>query len=153
MNYIALCDGWCENNGQSSAMAGGSYLIYQVDSPVVPDLTQMTNPLHQEIRFSFTGITTNNVAEAETLFILLTELKNRGYLTPENYIIIFMDSRLTIDQVKGLSRVKNPKLIGVHQRIQKIIKDYEETHRDKFWRSVRLRHISGDTMKQTEIGH
>ncbi|MBU0506032.1 MAG: ribonuclease HI family protein [bacterium] len=67
----------------------------------------------------FLGIQTNNQAEYEGLILALTELKK---LEATN-ILLNADSELMIKQLNGIYRVKNPKILDLYIRAQKIIKD------------------------------
>lgn len=156
MNYVALCDGFCTNNGKVGAQAGGSYVVYEIETPTPPDVTiiqQTQEPLLKDLRFTFKDVTTNNVAEATSLLVLLSALIENKILAPKNFVNILMDSELTINQVKGIYKITKPHLRAVHNRIQILITKYKADYGVRIWDSLKIRHISGDTMKMTAIGH
>lgn len=71
----------------------------------------------------FLGIATNNVAEYEAVLRGLTKLRD-AY--PEGYfmhakLIIKMDSKLVIEQLKGNYRVKHPNLAPRYFEVKNII--------------------------------
>lgn len=71
----------------------------------------------------FLGVATNNIAEYEAVLRGLTVLKDAF---PEGYfrhaeVIVKMDSKLVIEQMKGAYRVKHPNLIPRHMEIKNLI--------------------------------
>ncbi|MDB4992498.1 MAG: ribonuclease [Parcubacteria group bacterium] len=71
----------------------------------------------------YIGITTNNVAEYEAVLRGLTKLKE-AY--PEGYfndveLLIRLDSKLIVEQMKGAYKVKHPNLIPRYLQVKNII--------------------------------
>ena len=63
---------------------------------------------------NYLGITTNNQAEYNGLKMGLDEAAAHG----AQYVHVYMDSLLVINQMKGIYKVKNRELAPVHQAIQ-----------------------------------
>lgn len=69
----------------------------------------------------FMGITTNNQAEYNSLKLALEEALQRGC----QYIHVYMDSLLVINQMKGVYRVKHPDLIPYHQAVKALVPKFK----------------------------
>lgn len=74
----------------------------------------------------YLGITTNNVAEYEAVLRGLKKLKE-AY--PEGYferadLLIRMDSKLVIEQLKGAYKVKHPNLVSRFLEVKNVIARY-----------------------------
>ncbi len=71
----------------------------------------------------YIGITTNNVAEYEAVLRGLTKLKETY---PEGYfndveLLVRLDSKLIVEQMKGAYKVKHPNLIPRYLQVKNII--------------------------------
>lgn len=71
----------------------------------------------------YIGETTNNVAEYEAVLRGLTKLKDEY---PENFfghipVLVRMDSKLVIEQMKGAYKVKHPNLIPRYLELRNLI--------------------------------
>jgi len=77
----------------------------------------------------YLGTTTNNVAEYSGLILGITEALDEG----ADEIEIRSDSNLCVQQVKGEFKVKNQKLIPLHQRVQYLLRRF---------RAWEIRHVS-----------
>jgi len=158
--YLSLCDGYAKNNGSYKAEAGGSYAIFKVDSleDALVDVTLLKDPLIHVSKFNFINfegekISTNNGAEALSIFALLLELINRDILNPNNRHLILSDSNLIITQILGLSKINNVLLKKIHRKIQEVFINYRKQYGEIISKSLRIQHIPGDIMKKTIIGH
>lgn len=74
----------------------------------------------------FVGVTTNNVAEYEALLRGLRALKE-AY--PEGYfadveLLVRLDSKLIVEQMKGAYRVKHPNLVPRYLEVKNMIARY-----------------------------
>jgi ribonuclease HI len=71
----------------------------------------------------YLGVATNNIAEYEALLRGLTKLKDT--FTPGYFkhipLIIRMDSKLAIEQLKGNYKVKHPNLVPRHLEVKNIL--------------------------------
>lgn len=85
----AYCDGGCDNVTHTKAY--GSFYI-DTNPPTIK-------------RYDFDHIRTSNESEYEIFTILLEYLLNCGYKSEEK-IRIYSDSKLLVNQIKGLWRVK-----------------------------------------------
>jgi ribonuclease HI len=65
---------------------------------------------------SFLGITTNNVAEYQAVYLALEKALEFGACVVD----MRMDSQLVANQMNGIYRVKNPDLAAIHHRIQEL---------------------------------
>ena len=71
----------------------------------------------------YIGETTNNVAEYEAVLRGLKKLAaefHEGYWR-ENDLLVRMDSKLVIEQMKGVYRVKHPNLIPRYMEVKNVI--------------------------------
>jgi ribonuclease HI len=68
----------------------------------------------------YLGITTNNVAEYSGLILGLSEALDAG----AEEVLIRSDSNLCVQQVKGEFKVKNEKLIPLHQRAMYLLRKF-----------------------------
>lgn len=151
-------DGFCEDNGKASAVAGGSYAIYSIDGDKEPSHEELSllTPIHHEERFLLNTCgtkPTNNVAEAQALLQLTTHLISQGLLAPENKVVVFMDSQLIMYQVLGAYKVKDQKIKQVLKNLYTVFKKWETKHDLKIKDHLDLRWIPGTVMKKTVIGH
>lgn len=157
--FIALVDGFCQDNGSFWAVAGGSYAVFKVpDDQLCPPLHTLTDPIISNLRFTLHNVhgervTTNNVAEAQAMLMLFQELLNSNIINPTTFTTIFSDSILTINQTKGLYKINDVKLKRIHSNIAELFKNYKIKHNESIWNSMQLKHISGNLMKQTIIDH
>lgn len=157
--YIAISDGFCENNGSYYAKSGGSYAVFKVPNDELhPALETLKDPILFNHRFSFNKIdgekvTTNNVAEGLTLYCLLLDLQTKHILDPKNFVTIYMDSKLIAQQVKKMCKINNPQLKNIHKKIDTLFKDYRDKYKEEVWKSLQIKLVSGIVMKQTIIDH
>jgi ribonuclease H / adenosylcobalamin/alpha-ribazole phosphatase len=71
----------------------------------------------------YIGITTNNVAEYEALLRGLTALAAQypeGYFE-HNEVLVRMDSKLVIEQLKGAYKVRHPNLIPRFMQVRNVL--------------------------------
>ena len=171
--YCAYVDGGCPNNGRQAQSMFGSYLVYDVtgkgfshDTPGIHEELKAHHPIFSNLNFDLTvkvlgdvpadskpKKVTNNSAEALSLLCLLMELDSQGVLSPNNKVIIFMDSELTMYQVMGIYKVKQPHLKVIHANIRKLFNKLKKKYGDGMKEIIGFHWISGDQMKETAIGH
>ncbi len=169
--YLALCDGFCSNNGQPDAVAGVSYLAFDVTgwscAPVPSrDVMQRLNngatPVIRQVRKNLSQIAapawadmypTNNLAEAAALVQLIAEAYRAGVIHPDNFVHIWSDSELIVRQVVGLSRVNNTKLVKQYEYLDIIALMYKFEHDRSLWDNLVIKHITGKLMKYGPIDH
>jgi|GEM_PF-6428114 len=169
--YLALCDGFCSNNGQPDAVAGVSYVAFDVTDwsgmPVPSrDAMQRLNndatPVIRQVRKYFSQIAaparadmcpTNNLAEATALAQLITEAYHAGVIHPDNFVHIWTDSQLIVRQVLGLSKVNNKQLEKQYQYLDSIGLRYKIEHDRSLWDNLVIKHITGKLMKYGPIDH
>lgn len=160
--YIAYVDGGCPGNGRSADQMFGSYLVYDVTG-IPPDKIDHDDlweqePFVENLRFTIAKMpdipkVTNNVAEILSLYLLLTELLKRNIASPDDQIIIYCDSELVVNQMIGAYKVKHQHLRKAYKLITRLFDQYSEKHGASMWDVVTLQWISGQTMKETRIGH
>jgi len=68
----------------------------------------------------YLGVTTNNVAEYSGLILGISEALNAG----ADEVLIRSDSNLCVQQVKGEFKVKNEKLIPLHNRVAYLLRKF-----------------------------
>jgi len=106
MSYLLQFDGLASPNpGEATAGA----VLFSPEGKVVFEVAD------------YLGIQTNNYAEYSGLLIGLKLAKQKGY----TQIKIEGDSNLIIQQVKGLWRVKEPKLRLLFEQILKLLVDFK----------------------------
>lgn len=71
---------------------------------------------------SFLGITTNNVAEYQAVYLALEKSLEFGACVVD----MRMDSQLVANQMNGIYRVKHPDLAAIHQRIQELSSQFDK---------------------------
>jgi ribonuclease HI/pterin-4a-carbinolamine dehydratase len=69
----------------------------------------------------YLGITTNNVAEYTACKLGLEEILSMGIKNAE----VYMDSLLVINQMKGIFKVKNRDLWAIHDKIKKLVTEFD----------------------------
>lgn len=167
-HYAAFVDGGCTNNGGAYPKGYYSFMIFDQDC-----LARATTPA-EEIRCDpdpalYTGMTpmystmraelssqvrnTNNLAEAIAMQSLIIALINMRYVGPHSQVMIYCDSLLVINQLKGYYKTNNRELLKIHKATYSIIDKWAKAHDIKEpWEYLRLTKISGDLMKQV-LGH
>lgn len=65
---------------------------------------------------SFLGISTNNVAEYQAVYLALEKALEFGAIVVD----MRMDSQLVANQMNGVYRIKHPELAAIHHRIQEL---------------------------------
>jgi len=106
MSYLLQFDGLASPNpGEATAGA----VLFSPEGKIVFEVAD------------YLGIQTNNYAEYSGLLIGLKLAKEKGY----TQIKIEGDSNLIIQQVKGLWRVKEPKLRLLFEQILKLLIDFK----------------------------
>lgn len=70
---------------------------------------------------SFLGITTNNVAEYQAVYLALEKSLEFGACVVD----MRMDSQLVANQMNGIYRVKHPDLAAIHHRIQELSAQFD----------------------------
>ncbi|MFA6654938.1 MAG: ribonuclease HI family protein [Bacillota bacterium] len=68
----------------------------------------------------FIGTTTNNVAEYAALILGLQEAKDLG----SEEVVIFSDSNLCVQQIKGEFKVSSPHLSPLHKKAMDLLKSF-----------------------------
>lgn len=101
---IIYCDGGSRGNPGPSASA----FVATVDDEVI----------YREGKYL--GIETNNVAEYNAVIMALTWIKDS---TPKDDVIINLDSQLIERQINGQYRVKDAKLIKLHDKVKLILNE------------------------------
>ncbi len=91
MKAILFADGAARGN---PGPAGAGAVLLDADGRVVAELTK------------YLGTTTNNVAEYSALILGLEEALRRGV----DEIDIRMDSRLVVEQMRGVWKIKHPNM-------------------------------------------
>lgn len=74
----------------------------------------------------FLGVATNNIAEYEAILRGLAALKDaypKGHFQGVP-VIVKMDSKLVVEQMKGAYKVRHPNLIPRHRDIKELISQY-----------------------------
>lgn len=74
-------------------------------------------------KYQYIGETTNNQAEYQALILSLQELID---IKPSNKIIFNLDSRLVVEQVKGVYKMKNPGLKPLLERVHQLKSELTE---------------------------
>jgi ribonuclease HI len=67
------------------------------------------------------GITTNNVAEYVALVLALEEAARLG----ARDVVLLLDSKLIVEQLKGAYRVRDQKLIPLHREATRLLAGFE----------------------------
>jgi ribonuclease HI len=101
---IIYCDGGSRGNPGPSASA----FVATVDDEVV----------YREGKYL--GIETNNVAEYNAVIMALTWVKDSS---PTGEVIINLDSQLIERQINGQYKVKDAKLIKLHDKVKSILNE------------------------------
>lgn len=71
---------------------------------------------------TFLGITTNNVAEYQAVYIALEKALEFG----ATHIDFRLDSLLVVNQLNGIYKIKNPDLGAINARIVEIVRQFEK---------------------------
>lgn len=108
MSISIFTDGACRNNGRAVRDAFIGLGVFIIDQ------NQYRYELFKCIRGN-----TNNEAEYEALIFGLEEASK---LEPAD-INVYMDSELIVRQMKGIYRVKNPKMKILYDKVNKLMKD------------------------------
>lgn len=101
---IIYCDGGSRGNPGPSASA----FVVTVDDEVI----------YREGKYL--GIETNNVAEYNAVIMALTWIKDS---TPKDDVIINLDSQLIERQINGQYKVKDSKLVLLHNKVKLILSE------------------------------
>lgn len=101
---IIYCDGGSRGNPGPSASA----FVATVDDEVI----------YREGKYL--GIETNNVAEYNAVIMALTWIKDS---TPKDEVIINLDSQLIERQINGQYKVKDSKLVLLHNKVKLILNE------------------------------
>ncbi|HUC96001.1 MAG TPA: ribonuclease HI family protein [Candidatus Saccharimonadia bacterium] len=99
-------DGGSRGNPGPSA---SGYVLMTVDDQVIKQ------------RGVYLGITTNNQAEYKALLFALEDALELG----SNSVLIFMDSLLVINQLKGVYKVKNSELLPIYRQIVDLLTHFQ----------------------------
>jgi len=134
MQVKAYVDGGCLRNGQPDAFGYGSMrVIGRVD---------------QTIRWEFPTVKTNNVAEYHALISALEFIDLAiQHCAWEGEILVMMDSKLVINQIKGVDEVKADHLKPLVAQARTLLGTLLASGVD-----IELRRISGNDMKKM-LGH
>ena len=124
MHYILYADGGARGN---PGPAGAGVVVFDSIGKRVAEVSD------------YLGETTNNVAEYEALIRglkkLLTEFPDGHFKTHE--VLVRMDSKLVIEQMKGNYKVKHPNLIPRYLEAKNVIArnfgkvDFQHVPREK----------------------
>lgn len=71
---------------------------------------------------TFLGITTNNVAEYQAVYIALQKALELG----ATHVDFRLDSLLVVNQLNGIYRIKNPDLGAINARIVELVRQFEK---------------------------
>lgn len=71
---------------------------------------------------TFLGITTNNVAEYQAVYLALQKAVELG----ATVVDMRLDSLLVVNQMNGLYKVKNIELVPIHHRIKEIMRQFDK---------------------------
>ncbi len=94
---------------------------------------------HNEHKISeYIGVTTNNVAEYSALLRGIKEARSLGLKRIE----IFLDSELLVKQVNGLYRIKSATLRPFWEKVQKILKHFE---------NYQITHVKREFNKEADV--
>jgi len=152
--YDAYVDGGCRNNGSVDAEAYGSFVVVKRGENVV--LGKSEDALFQVDRailnFGDNVKPTNNLAEAQSMFMLIATLNEGGILAKGNHTVIHSDSQLIIKQLSGEFKVNKKSLLKIYRNIYRLYKVIEEREDVRMHELLTLKKISGDEMKQI-LGH
>ncbi|HEX9831355.1 MAG TPA: ribonuclease HI family protein [Thermodesulfobacteriota bacterium] len=83
------------------------------------------------------GILTNNQAEYEALITGLNSAKE----LKKGHLKIYTDSLLLANQINGIWRVTNPKIVALHKKARELIKDF---------RQVEVEHIPRELNREAD---
>lgn len=156
--YIVYADGGCSPREG----AYGSFAIYKLgDNVAVPrtDIEHLELPANSELlvhesKFDVHGVRqTNNVAEITALHMAISWLLNERKPRHQDDVHVYMDSELTLRQVQGLYKVKNPFLLRLHRSFHDMIKAELARSGYDAYKRIRFHWISGVLMKETIIAH
>lgn len=106
MNYKIWTDGGSRGN-PGPCGAGG--LIKDSTGVVVAEVSE------------YLGIQTNNYAEYKALLLTL----NRAVQLQIKNVIVYSDSKLVVEQMKGKWKVKNENIIPLHKEVSNIISYFD----------------------------
>jgi len=106
MNYKIWTDGGSRGN-PGPCGAGG--LIKDSTGVVVAEVSE------------YLGIQTNNYAEYKALLLTL----NRAVQLQIKNVIVYSDSKLVVEQMKGKWKVKNENIIPLHREVSNIISYFD----------------------------
>lgn len=71
---------------------------------------------------SYLGITTNNIAEYQAVYLALQKALELGV----NYVDFRLDSLMVVSQMNGIYKVKNHELIPINHRINELVERFEQ---------------------------
>jgi len=85
----------------------------------------------------YLGITTNNVAEYRALILVLERAIGAGFREAD----ICIDSELIVKQLSGEYRVKDEKMIPLHQRVKNLLSQFQ---------AATINHVGRDQNKRAD---
>src|SRR5258708_6701282 len=106
------CDGGARGN---PGPAAGAYVVKDLEGKLV----------HRDGQFL--GVTTNNMAEYQALYLALQWLA-KTY--PQTEAVILMDSQLVINQMKKVFKMRLPSMVNINQEINNFIAEHKLTIRN-----------------------
>lgn len=107
MQYTLYADGGARGN---PGPAGAGAVVFDAIGKRVVEVSD------------YLGETTNNVAEYEALLRGLRALHTTfGDQTKHNELLVRMDSKLVIEQMRGAYKVKHPNLIPLYLEVRNVI--------------------------------
>jgi ribonuclease HI len=150
--YTCYVDGGCLNNGRHNAVGYGSYKLYKKDKIV-----------HEDLRFRvlLPGSTavpmlkgmTNNVAEAMSINRVLLYLSRSNLLkNPKAQVTINSDSELSINQILGIYKIKDRKLLHVAKERHHILEKIRKYSGRNPWECIFFNKVPREHIVK-ELGH
>ncbi|HMR72978.1 MAG TPA: ribonuclease HI family protein, partial [Candidatus Saccharibacteria bacterium] len=103
---VGYCDGGSRGN---PGPAASGYVLLDTSETVIAE------------GGTFLGITTNNIAEYQALYLALQKALELG----ATVVDMHLDSLLVVNQMNGIYRVKNNELLPIYNRIKELIVQFD----------------------------
>lgn len=120
-DFTITFDGGARDNGSWDSECYGSFVI---------ESKRAKNPVDVSSRIQFQGGLTNNEAEYETLIRALHRLEEliiqAGDRPEDKTVVVYGDSRLVVNQVKGAWKVKAWNLVERWTTCRELVQDFQE---------------------------
>jgi len=148
--YICYVDGGCQGNGGSNPKAYGSYMIFKGKTKIAGEsrfsLVSASSKLHP-------GRPTNNMAESLSINKALSHINYLNILSDINNIVtIRSDSELTIYQIKGIYKIKDPQLLQISKDRNHILNEIHKKTGRNPWECVRFTKVARARIVEV-LGH